>query len=96
MIIYTNSENYCNNYINPSVPEDCHNKLSQDEIKNDIIYCCYLVVDDNISCQGLTQEDYDEIPANVITAEKNFFYYRIECFSINIGLSFISLIFLFY
>ena len=90
------SEKFCNYSIHPKNPIDCYNKISEEEIENQIKYCCYLIIDDNITCKGLTQEEYEEIPANVLTAEDNYFYYRIECFSIYFKLNLIIYIFLFY
>ena len=91
-VLYVNSEKYCNKSINPSSPEDCYLKLSEEETQNGIKYCCYLIIDDIISCQGLTQEEYEDIPSNVIIASSNMFYYRIECFSYYISLGIINFI----
>ena len=95
-ILYVNSEKYCNKFINPSSPEDCYMKLSEEEMQNGIKYCCYLVIDDKISCQGLTQEEYEDIPSNVVIASFNMFYYRIECFSYYIRLGIITFISFFF
>ena len=80
-ILYINAQKYCNYSIDTSEPSNCYNKLSEEEKNNGIIYCCYLKIDDNITCQGLTQADYNEIENNVLIAESNWFYYQIECFS---------------
>ena len=92
------SEKFCNYSIHPKNPIDCQIKLSEEEIRKKIKYCCYVIIDDNITCKGLTQEEYEEIQANVLTAEYNYFYYRIECSSIyyNFNLIFYFFIFFFF
>ena len=95
LILFTSiySQKYCNYSIHPIKSSDCHNKLSENEINLGIQYCCYLIIDDNITCQGLTQEEYEEIPLNKIIAHDNSFYYVIDCFSKYISLGLMQLIY---
>ena len=94
--LFINAQKYCNYSINPLEPSDCHNKLSEEEKNNGIIYCCFLIIDDNITCQGLTQEDYNEIENNVVIAKSNRFLYQIECFKHYIKVELLYLIILFF
>ena len=92
IVVFSNQQKYCNNSIHPLNPNECKIKLSEEEIKNGIKYCCYIEIDDNINCKGFTQEEYEEIPSNVIIADDNYFHYRVECFSIFIKLNIIYFI----
>ena len=82
-ILFNNisSLNYCNNSIIPKKGVDCEKRISDDEKKLGIKYCCYVRIDDNISCQGLNEEEYDEIYSNVLIGRDNFFTYQIDCHS---------------
>ncbi len=94
LFIFGNSQKYCNNSIYPEKSEDCYKiNLSEEEIKSDIKYCCYVLIDDKISCQGLNQEEYEEIGMNVLIADANGFDYEIDCNSFYLYLGLINLLY---
>ena len=51
----------CDDIENPTKKKDCNGKLSEDDKAAGIKYCCYLEVDNNKGCMGITQEAYDSI-----------------------------------
>ena len=94
LFIFSNSQKYCNNSIYPEKPEDCYKiNLSEEEIRNGIKYCCYVVIDDKIKCEGLNQEEYEEIGMNVLIANDNAFEYEIDCNSFYLHLGLINLLY---
>ena len=92
--ILITSQKKCD-YIQPTIYSDCYREaLLDEEIKNDIEYCCYVNVDDNINCQGLTQEEYEDIPMNVLIAKSYGFKYEIHCYSSFVKISLLLLSFI--
>ena len=94
LFINVNSQKFCNKSIYPEKSEDCYKiNLSEEEIRNGTKYCCYVVIDDKISCEGLNQEEYEEIGMNVLIAEANSFDYEIDCNSFYLHLGLINLLY---
>ena len=51
----------CAEIVNPTKKKDCNGYVSEDDKAAGIKYCCYLEVDNNKGCMGITQEAYDSI-----------------------------------
>ena len=94
-IIFINSKD-CDDIEDITKASECHNKLSEDDKSDGLAKCCFVKFGKYTGCWSITQEQYKHIDETLkeIEKEEKVKPDKFDCFSLNLKLGFLKLLFL--